>query len=64
MSAVSEHDVIVAFDRTVEGEGVEVTSVDYFGNTEEHGRLQRAFVYNGPMWAVWVHYHPETGLVK
>jgi len=64
LAYLPEHDVIVAFDRAVDGEEVDVTAVDYLGNTEEHGRLQRAFVYNGPMWAVWVHYYPETGLVN
>ena len=64
LAHVPEHDVIVALDRVVDGEEITVTSVDYFGNTEEHGQLRRAFVYIGPMWAVWVHYYPETGLVK
>ena len=38
--------------------------VDYFGSSEEHGQLRRAFVCNGPMWAVWVHYYPETDVAK
>ena len=46
------------------GEEVEVTTVDYFGHTEEHGKLRRAFVYTGPMWAVWAHYFPQTEIVK
>jgi hypothetical protein len=64
LAHVPEHDVIVAFDRMADGSEVVVTSVDYFGRTAEHGQLRRAFIYNGPMWAVWAHYYPETGLVK
>ena len=48
----------------LKNEELEVTAVDYFGNTEGHELLQRAFVYNGPMWAVWVHYFPHTELVQ
>jgi hypothetical protein len=61
---IPENDVIVAFDRRVSGKEVVVEEVDFFGNTEAHGRLQRAFVHNGPMWAVWLHYFPHTDLVK
>lgn len=61
---IPEHDVIVAFDRRVNGLEVLVEDVDFFGNTDAHGRLQRAFVHNGPMWAVWLHYFPHTDLVK
>ena len=64
LAHVSEHDVIVAFDRVVGGEEVEVTSVDYSGHTEEYGQLRRAFVYTGPLWAVWAHYFPKTEVVK
>ena len=61
---IPEHDVFVAFDRVKDGQEVEVTEIDLFGNTEEHGRLEPAFIYNGPMWAVWLHYHPDTQLFK
>jgi hypothetical protein len=61
---IPEHDIFVAFDRRKDGQEIEVTEVDFFGNTKEHGRLERVFVYNGPMWAVWLHYHPDTKLFK
>jgi hypothetical protein len=64
LAHLPEHDVIVAFDRMADGSEVVVTSVDYFGKTAEHGQMRRAFIYTGPMWAVWAHYYPETGLVK
>lgn len=64
LAHLAEHDVIVAFDRLIDGEAVTIEEVDYFGNTSSYGRLGRAFVYNGPMWAVWLHYFPETALIK
>jgi hypothetical protein len=64
LAHVPDHDVNIAFDRVVDGSEVVVTSVDYFGETAEHGQLRRAFIYTGPVWAVWAQYYPETGLVK
>lgn len=64
LAHLPEHDVIVAFDRMRDGKLLDVTEVDYFGNTTEHGKLERAFVYQGPMWAVWVHYFPMTELYR
>ena len=61
---VPEHDVIVAFDRMKDGEELMVTEVDYFGHTVKHGPLRRAFIFNGPLWAVWAHYYPKTDVVK
>jgi hypothetical protein len=57
-----EHDIFVAFDRTKDGKEIQVDEVDVFGNTPDHGQLEPAFIYNGPMWAVWLHYHPDTKL--
>jgi len=61
---IAEHDIFVGFDRMKDGQEIEVTEVDVFGNTPEHGQLEPTFIYNGPMWAVWLHYHPETKLLK
>jgi hypothetical protein len=61
---IPEHDIFVAFDRTKDGKAIEVTEVDAFGNTPDHGQLEPAFIYNGPMWAVWLHYHPDTKLFQ
>ena len=56
------HDFFVAFDRVKNGQEVEVSKVDAFGRTPEHGQLDRAFIYNGALWAVWLHYYPDTEL--
>jgi hypothetical protein len=61
---IPEHDIFVGFDRMKDGQELEIDEVDFFGNTPGHGRLEPAFIYNGPMWAVWVHYHPKTKLLK
>jgi hypothetical protein len=61
---IPEHDIFVAFDRTKDGREIEVTEVDVFGNTKAHGQLEPVFLYNGPMWAVWLHYHPNTKLLE
>lgn len=64
LAYIPDHDVIVAFDRTVDGREVVVEDVDFFGRTESQVQLERAFVHTGPMWAVWVHYFPYTELVQ
>jgi hypothetical protein len=61
---IPEYDVIVAFDRMKDQQELTVTEVDFFGQTKEHGMLDRAFIFNGPMWAVWVHYYPQTKVMK
>ena len=61
---IPEYDIFLGFDRMQDGQEIDVRDIDAFGNTREHGKLKRAFIYNGPMWAVWRHYHPETKLFK
>lgn len=64
ISHIPEHDIFVAFDRMKDGVELELSEVDAFGNTPDLGQLEPAFIYNGPMWAVWLHYHPDTKLLK
>ena len=47
----------------MEGKEAKVTAVDAFGRTPEGVQLERAFIYNGVFWAVWLHYFPEMRLV-
>jgi len=61
---IPEHDVFVGFNRLKDGIELDISDIDVFGNTRDHGKLERAFIYNGPMWAVWRHYHPETQLFQ
>ena len=55
-----EHDFVAARHR---GEA-EVTKIDPFGRTPDQGTLARVFVHNGVFWAVWLHYHPDTRLIR
>jgi hypothetical protein len=59
-----EYETIAAFNRDKGGEEVTVEDIDIWGNTPEHGQLERAYIYNSVLWAVWAHYHPETEILK
>ena len=59
-------DTVALDDTRVGDQSIAVAHIpehDIFGNTPEHGQLEPTFIYNGPMWAVWLHYHPETKLL-
>ena len=59
-----EFETIAAFDRTVDGAEIEVTEIDFYGQTPENGKLERVFIYNSVLWAVWLDYFPNTELIK
>jgi hypothetical protein len=58
-----EYDLFTAFNRKINGKEVNIESVDVFGNSK-YGKLERAFIYNSVLWAVWVYYYPETEVLK
>ncbi len=55
-------DVVTLFDRRIDGETVEITEVDFFGNTPS-GKLSKVPMQNGVFWMVWSHWFPETGIL-
>lgn len=55
----AEHDIVTLFDRTVDGEVVEVTQIDRQGNTPK-GQLRKMPLHNGVFWMVWAHWFPQT----
>ena len=59
-----EFEAIAAFDRMVDGAEVEVSEIDFYGLTPENGKLERVFIYNSVLWAVWLDYFPDTELIK
>jgi len=59
-----EYNIIAAFDRYKDGKELTIKKIDIFGNTPEYGQLDRVYIYNSVLWAVWVHYHPQTILLK
>jgi len=54
-----DHDIVTVFDRTIEGNTIEVTEVDRDGNTPR-GKLQKVPAHNGVFWMIWSHWFPET----
>lgn len=58
-----EYDIYCAFNRVVDGEELMISEVDVFGNSDK-GKLERAYIYNSVLWAVWAYYYPETDVIK
>jgi hypothetical protein len=59
-----EYETFAAFDRVVDGEEILVKTIDFYGLTPENGKLDRVFIYNSVLWAVWLEYFPDTQLIK
>ena len=59
-----EFETIAAFDRGADGEEIMVNEIDFYGQTPENGKLDRIFIYNSVLWAVWLDYFPNTELMK
>ena len=59
-----EYETFGAFNRMVNGEEITVSEIDFYGVTPENGKLERVFIYNSVLWAVWLDYFPDTELVK
>ena len=59
-----EFETIAAFDRMVDGEELVITDISFNGLTSENDNLNRVFIYNSVLWAVWLDYFPDTGIIK
>lgn len=59
-----EYETIVAFNRIKNGNEIEVGDITVFGDTPEHGKLEKVYVYNSVLWAVWAHYYPNSDILK
>ena len=59
-----EYETIVGFDRMKDGLEIEVSEIDVFGETLNHGKLNRVYIYNSVLWAVWAQYYPNTEILK
>lgn len=59
-----EYDAFMAFDRMKNGEEIAVEEIDPLGNTPKNGKLDRIYVYNSVLWAVWAYYYPESEVLK
>lgn len=58
-----EYDAYASFDRIKDGVEIQVDTIDVYGNTP-NGKLERTYSYMGPFWSVWVHYYPESEILK
>ena len=58
-----EYETIGAFNRMLNGNIISDDSIDVLGNTPS-GQLKREFVFNSVLWSVWVHYYPNTEVIK
>ena len=59
-----EYEAHMAFNRMKDGQVITVSEIDENGNTHEYGKLDRTYVYNSVLWAVWAHYYPESDVLK
>jgi len=54
-----EHGIVSVFDRTIDGETIEIVEIDRVGNSPQ-GKLRKIPIHNGVFWMVWSHWFPET----
>ena len=47
-----------------DGSEIEVGEIDVFGNTPDHGKLKRVYIYNSVLWGVWAAYYPDSKVLK
>lgn len=59
-----EYETIAAFDRSQRGEEIHVKEIDVHGNTPEHGKLERIYIFNSVLWAIWAHYYPNSDVLQ
>lgn len=59
-----EYDAITAFNRFKDGKELNIDTIYIQGNTPQYGKLEREFIYNSILWAVWAHYYPNTKLME
>ncbi|UCE92545.1 MAG: DUF3179 domain-containing protein, partial [Flavobacteriaceae bacterium] len=59
-----EYETIVGFDRLVDNEVKTISEVSIDGNTAEFGQLDKVYLYNSVLWAVWAYYYPETDILQ
>ncbi len=61
ISYSTEHDLVDAFYRTIDGKVVDVTSIDAHGNTPD-GQLRRFPMASRVLWMVWSGFYPDSAL--
>ena len=59
-----EFDAMAAFNLNRDGQKLDVGEIDINGLTQDHGKLERAFVFNSVFWGVWSWYYPDTEVIS
>jgi hypothetical protein len=57
-----EYGTVGGFSRELEGEVLQVTEIDAYGNTPQ-GKLRRIDMFSEVYWMVWAHFHPGARLL-
>ena len=55
----AEYETLGVFSRLVDGQEIEVSEIDVYGNTAD-GKLNRVTQYPNVFWMVWSHWYPDT----
>ena len=58
-----EYETLGVFSRSVNGQVVEVSDIDVYGNTAE-GKLERLPQYPHVFWMVWSHWYPQSKVMN
>jgi hypothetical protein len=57
-----EYGTVGGFSRELNGEVLQVTEIDVYGNTPQ-GKLRRIDMFSEVYWMVWAHFHPGARLL-
>ena len=58
-----EYGTVGGFSRELDGEVLQVTEIDVYGNTPQ-GKLRRIDMFSEVYWMVWAHFHPGARLLN
>jgi hypothetical protein len=64
ISYFPEYETIVAFERSGVNQELQINEIDIHGNTPEYGKLERIYIYNSVLWAVWAQYYPDSEVLQ
>jgi len=56
---IPEYQTIACFDREKDGKVLHISEISIHGETE-FGKLNKEYIYNSVLWAVWAYYYPDS----
>ncbi len=54
-----EYETIACFNREKDGQVLNISEISIDGKTE-FGKLNKEYIYNSVLWAVWAYYYPDS----